>query len=87
MDSILGCKKEIEITTTEKCSECNGEGGHGSKTCEDCHGSGTITKQQSTLFGSFLSKVVCPTCDGTGKTYEKHVLNVVVKKFKKLLKK
>lgn len=86
MDSILGCKKEIEITTTEKCSECNGEGGHGSKTCEDCHGSGTITKQQSTLFGSFLSKVVCPTCDGTGKTYEKICSKCRGKKVQKVVK-
>ena len=86
MDSILGCKKEIEITTTEKCSECNGEGGFGSKTCNECHGSGTITRQQSTLFGSFLSKAVCPTCEGTGKIYEKTCSKCRGKKVQKVVK-
>lgn len=38
------------------------------------------------IIWKFLSKAVCPTCEGTGKIYEKYVLNVVVKKYKKLLK-
>ena len=86
MDSILGSKKEIEITTTEKCSSCDGEGGFGSKTCEECHGSGTITKQQSTIFGSFLTKTTCDTCGGTGKVYEKLCSKCRGKKVQKVVK-
>lgn len=86
MDSILGSKKEIEITTTEKCSLCDGEGGFGSKTCEECHGSGTITKQQSTIFGSFLTKTTCDTCGGTGKVYEKLCSKCRGKKVQKVVK-
>ena len=71
IEAVLGCKKTIEITTTEKCSECSGKGGFGEQTCSVCHGSGTITQEQRTLFGSFLSKQTCDNCDGTGKTYDR----------------
>lgn len=71
MEAALGAVKEIEITTTDECSECHGSGGFGESTCPDCHGSGTITSTQSTLFGSFLTKTTCPTCGGKGVTYDK----------------
>ncbi len=71
LEAALGCEKEIEITTTEKCSSCDGEGGHGIKNCDTCHGSGTVTKEQRTIFGSFLTKTTCPACEGKGKTYDK----------------
>lgn len=71
MEAALGTKKEIEITTTEACDSCDGKGGHGEKTCEPCHGSGTITSQQATLFGSFLTRTTCPNCHGEGVTFEK----------------
>ena len=70
-EAVLGCKKDIEITTTDKCSSCDGEGGFGENTCSECHGSGTITRQQATLFGSFLTKTTCPRCNGEGKTFDK----------------
>lgn len=41
----------------------------------DCKGSGTVTRQQSTIFGSFLSKTSCPTCHGTGSTFDKICTN------------
>ncbi len=71
MEAVLGCVKEVEITTTEKCSECKGKGGFGEHTCEECHGSGTVTGSQNTIFGSFLTKTTCPTCKGEGITYDK----------------
>lgn len=71
MEAALGTTKEIEITTMDKCDECDGKGGHGEKSCETCHGSGTITKQQNTMFGSFLSRSTCPDCSGEGSTYDK----------------
>lgn len=69
-ESINGCEKSFELDVTEECEKCHGEGGLKSKTCSRCHGSGTITSEQHSVFGSFLSKTVCPDCHGTGKTYE-----------------
>ena len=66
MEAVLGTKKEIEITTTDSCPECSGKGGFDESTCSECHGSGTVTSQQSTLFGSFLTKTTCPKCHGEG---------------------
>lgn len=71
MEAALGCTKEIEITTTDICGECSGKGGFGEHTCEECHGSGTITSNQSTLFGSFLTRTTCPSCGGEGVTFDK----------------
>jgi len=70
-EAVLGTKKEIEITTTEKCEACNGAGGTGEENCDLCHGSGTITQEQHTLFGTFLTKTTCSKCHGEGKTYQK----------------
>lgn len=69
-EAVFGCKKTITVDTTEKCDSCNGKGGHGEKTCSTCHGSGTVTAEQRTLFGSFMSKTTCPHCNGKGSTYD-----------------
>ncbi|MEG1900471.1 MAG: molecular chaperone DnaJ [Bacilli bacterium] len=69
-EAIYGTKKDIEIDITENCDSCKGLGGHGETTCDKCHGSGTITSEQRTILGSFLTKVTCPTCGGRGKTFE-----------------
>ena len=44
---------------------------YGPGECPECHGSGTITSEQRTIFGSFLTKTTCPYCHGSGTTYEK----------------
>lgn len=69
-EAAFGCKKTINLTLNEKCDDCNGEGGHGSKTCDKCHGSGTITGQQQTLFGSFMTRTTCDKCGGSGTIFE-----------------
>ena len=70
-EAVFGCKKDISVDVIEDCSECNGKGGFGESTCDKCHGSGTITSEQHTIFGSFLSKTTCPKCSGNGKSYSK----------------
>ena len=70
-EAVFGCKKDINVDVIEECNECNGKGGFGESTCDKCHGSGTITSEQHTLFGSFLSKTTCDKCDGVGKTYDR----------------
>lgn len=74
-EAVYGCKKDIKVETEDECEECHGEGGFGKKTCSECRGSGTVTRQQSTLFGSFLSKTTCPVCHGTGTSFEKSCTN------------
>ena len=70
-EAVFGCKKAIHVDVTEECSECDGKGGFGEQTCDKCHGSGSITSEQHTILGSFLSKTTCPKCGGVGKTYER----------------
>ena len=40
------------------------------ETCDKCHGSGTVTTEQRTLFGTFMTKTTCPKCGGLGKSYK-----------------
>ena len=70
-EAVFGTKKDINIDVIEECSECSGKGGFNEATCDACHGSGTVTSEQHTIFGSFLTKTTCRKCSGTGKTYEK----------------
>ena len=69
MEAVHGCKKDVTLDVYEKCDSCSGKGGHNEKNCPNCHGSGTITRQQNSLFGSFISKTTCPDCNGTGKVF------------------
>lgn len=70
-DAVYGTKKELNLDVVDTCPECDGKGGFNSSTCSSCRGSGTITSEQRTMFGSFLTKTTCPNCRGTGTTYEK----------------
>lgn len=69
-DAVFGCKKTINLDVYEECDECQGKGGKGEKTCPSCHGNGTVTREQSTLFGTFMTRTTCPDCKGKGKVYE-----------------
>ena len=69
-EAVFGCKKTINVDFYDECKDCDGKGGKGEKTCPTCHGAGTVTSEQNTLFGSFMTRTTCPTCSGKGKTYE-----------------
>lgn len=70
-EAVFGCEKDVKIDTSVSCPDCDGKGGHDEETCDVCHGSGTITSEQHTIFGSFLSKTTCSNCGGTGKTFKR----------------
>ena len=70
-EAAFGVKKEINIDVYESCDECNGKGGKGEKTCSTCKGTGTVTRAQNTILGSFMSRTTCPDCNGKGKTYDR----------------
>lgn len=69
-ESVYGTEKKFNLDVVEDCEECNGKGGFDEEKCSTCHGSGTITSEQHTILGSFLSKTTCPDCKGLGITYK-----------------
>ena len=70
-EAVFGTKKTIKVDTVEECDDCHGKGGHGETTCSTCHGSGTVTTEQRTMSGTFMSRTTCPNCKGKGKSYDK----------------
>ncbi len=70
-EAIYGCEKKFNVDVVEECDSCRGAGGFDSETCSNCHGSGTVTTQQNTILGSFMSKTTCPECNGKGRTFKK----------------
>ena len=70
-EAIYGCEKKFNLDVVEDCDECHGHGGFDREECKTCHGQGTITTQQNTILGSFMSRTTCPDCNGTGHTYKR----------------
>ncbi len=69
-EAAFGTHKILNLDVASSCDSCGGKGGKGEKTCPTCKGTGTMTKEQSTLFGTFMTRSTCTTCNGRGKTYE-----------------
>ena len=69
-EAIFGTTKSIKLDVNEECMECHGKGGKGEKTCPTCHGKGQETRQQNTLFGTFMTNTTCSNCNGKGVIYE-----------------
>lgn len=70
-ESIFGTEKKFNIDVVEECSDCHGHGGFDREDCSTCHGRGTVTSQQQTILGSFMSTTTCPDCHGEGHTYKR----------------
>jgi len=69
-EAVYGCEKEIELEHYVTCESCNGKGGHKEESCKYCHGSGTITQEQRTILGTYMTRTTCPYCKGVGVTYK-----------------
>lgn len=70
MEAINGVKKDIKITYDAPCEKCNGTGAKNTSdvtTCSRCRGAGQVQQQQSSPFGTFVTTVTCPDCNGSGK--------------------
>ena len=69
-EAAFGTEKDINVDLYETCDNCHGSGGIGEKTCSNCKGTGIETRQQSTMFGSFMTNTTCSHCHGSGITYD-----------------
>lgn len=69
-EAVFGCKNKISLDLLDTCDKCDGRGGKGEKTCSNCHGSGSITQEQRTPFGVYLTRKTCSVCGGEGYEFE-----------------
>lgn len=68
-EAIFGCKKELTVTRTENCSQCQGIGskpGTQPSRCPNCRGSGQVRRDQRSIFGIFTNITTCTKCHGEG---------------------
>ncbi|MCG3399023.1 molecular chaperone DnaJ [Staphylococcus massiliensis] len=72
-EAVFGGEKEISIRKDVKCDTCDGEGakpGTKKKTCNYCHGAGSVSVEQNTILGRVRTEKVCPSCNGSGQEFE-----------------
>lgn len=69
-EAVKGTQKSFSARNFETCEKCEGKGGSGSKKCGQCGGSGSVTQQFQTPFGSVAQRTACPACKGEGTTFE-----------------
>ena len=69
-EAVYGCEKEFKINIKDKCTACDGAGGHNSKTCPTCNGRGRVVQEQRTILGMFQTESTCSKCGGSGTVFE-----------------
>ncbi len=74
IDSVKDFSTKVFVERRVSCDVCFGSGGEkGSKeiTCPTCGGSGKVRQRVRTILGTVEQIVVCDSCKGKGKKYEK----------------
>ena len=69
-EAVFGCEKEMSISRTENCSQCQGVGskpGSQPTRCPNCNGTGQVRRVQQTIFGRFTNTTTCSQCHGEGR--------------------
>src|SRR5579863_5624466 len=85
--AIRGTQARIEITRSDQCPTCHGDGGNeaGSVACPQCNGSGNVTQMAGNMKfnltcprcnGKGRLKNVCPTCHGDGRLAHSEIVEV-----------
>lgn len=69
-EAVYGCEKEFTINIKDKCTSCDGLGGHGEKTCPSCNGRGVVIEERRTILGVMQTQSTCSKCSGTGHIFE-----------------
>jgi molecular chaperone DnaJ len=65
-----GVRKRVAVRALDGCDTCSGTGSAGANTpepCATCEGAGQVRAVQRSVFGQFVSAVVCPSCRGEGR--------------------
>ena len=71
LDAVHGTTVPIDFDVEETCPHCHGtraEHPEDVHTCQTCKGNGYVTRVYNSLLGQMREQVVCPDCQGTGKT-------------------
>ncbi|MDP3985800.1 MAG: molecular chaperone DnaJ [bacterium] len=74
LEAVFGATKPVELYRHGACDLCGGTGAaEGAKvvSCDTCKGSGQVTMNQRTVFGTFAMRQVCSDCHGKGKKPER----------------
>jgi len=64
-----GLDTSIEVPRMEACPTCGGTGakpGTSPQTCDQCQGTGQMTRVQKTPFGQMMTSTTCSKCGGRG---------------------
>lgn len=73
-DAVFGTEVDLKLNLEDICEHCKGttaEPGYELKTCDECGGSGQITKVMRTVLGNIQQRGTCPKCHGSGRIPEK----------------
>ncbi len=72
--AVFGTEVELRLDLEDVCEHCKGttvEPGYELKTCDQCKGSGQISRVTRTIFGNIQQASTCPKCSGRGRIPEK----------------
>ncbi len=89
-EAVFGCKKDVNFSRIEACSDCGATGakkGTSAETCSTCRGTGRVTVQQRTMLGEMRTQRSCQDCRGTGKIIKEPCQNCNGKGYIKINKK
>jgi molecular chaperone DnaJ len=68
-EAVFGTEKDLDIPALTICEHCGGKGaepGSGARVCPRCQGSGELRRVQQSVFGQFVTVVMCEACGGEG---------------------
>lgn len=72
--AVFGTEVDLNLNLEDTCDHCKGttvEPGYELKTCDECNGTGQVTRVMRTILGNMQSQSPCPKCGGRGKIPEK----------------
>ncbi|HTE22082.1 MAG TPA: molecular chaperone DnaJ [Candidatus Limnocylindria bacterium] len=72
--AVFGTEVDLNLSLEDACEHCKGttaEPGYELRSCDECGGSGQVTRVMRTVFGNIQQATVCPKCKGAGKVPEK----------------
>lgn len=74
VDTVKGVHKTVAVRKLVECETCDGKGAEKHAkiiTCDECGGTGQVTRTAQSFFGPIRQTAICPKCQGSGKVPEK----------------